>query len=239
MVWSGLAAAGISAAAQIGGGFLSRPDLSERDLMWESQRVAEHGFRNNPRLQMEGLRSAGINPMLPFVRGEPAGGQQPGIPARMLDPVGEAVGRAGSSAVQAFRVANEIERTRAETQNIKETNRQIRATTENIAANTALTSARTISESEQPSLLNAIRDLNSAKSDRERQLLQKDIVETAIAREELTIAEKDAIVAAIDIDVYASSVGELSRWFEKLGVSGRAAVGFAHMIWSYMRTKRR
>lgn len=237
--WAPVAAAGISAAASIGGGLLSRPDQSERDLMWEAQKIKEYGLEHDPSTTMRGLRNAGVNPMLPFSKGPPSSAPVPSVPNRMYDPVGEGVGKAGASAVQAYRVANEIERMQAETKNIKETNRQIRATTENIAANTVLTTAKAQTESLQPSVIQIQNELSTAKTETERQNLQKRIIETAIAKQDLSVAEKDAVIASIDIDMYESSVGEVSRWLTNLGIKPQAAVGLAHMLWSYARSLKR
>lgn len=238
-----LLSGGISSATSLLGGFLSRPDLSERDLMYEQEKLRRSGVEwNNTigrKLEVRGLKSAGINPMLPYIKGnisQPA--VNPSIPGRMLDPVGEGISKAGATAVQAARMYYELERMKEETRNIKETNRQIRATTNNIAANTDYTSARAASERENLGLIQMQQELTTARTASERQSLQRSIVETAIAKENLTMAEKDAVVAAIDIDMYESSVGEVSRWLQNLGINPKAAVGMAHMLWSFMRTKR-
>lgn len=252
--FTGLAAAGVASAADIAGGFFSRPDQSQRDLMWEGEKIGRSNYywkqaediklsRRLPSIQMDALRRAGLNPILGYTKGQlPQANTQfnaSSAPQPYTDPMGAAVSRAGNSAVKAFAVANEIEKMRAETKNIIETNRQIRATTENIAANTDYVSAKAVSERENVGLITLQQELTSAKTDLERQNLQKQIIETAISKEDLTVAEKDAVVAAIDIDMYSSTVGEVSRWLEKLGISPQAAVGMAHMLWSYMRTKGR
>lgn len=232
-----IGAAGISSAAQIAGGFLSRPDHSERDLMWESAKIQEHQLRKFPKLQMEGLRSAGLNPMLAMMKGSAAGHSAVSIPNRMEDPVGRGVSQAGHSAAKGFEQALMFKRIAAETANIEETNRKIRAETNNIASQTILNSARTATETVQPSLIESQRELNSARNEVERQNLQKRIVETAIAKHDLTVAEKEAVIASIDIDMYSSTVGEVSRWLEKLGIEPRAAVGMAHALWNLFRNK--
>lgn len=237
--YGAILAAGISSASSLAGGFLSRPDHSERDLMHLQVDFDKKRAREMPRAQVAGLRAAGINPMLPFMRGDIPSAGATAVPARMVDPVGEAVGKSGASAVQSYMLAKQIEKIEAETEAAKEMPRRVRAETENIASQTRLNSAKVISEGEQPALLESTRELNSARTAVERQNLQRQIVETAIKQEELTIAEKDAIVAEIDIDMYSSTVGEVSRWLEKLGIEPRAAVGMAHAFWNMFRTKRR
>lgn len=246
MVAPAIIGAGISSAAalagSIGGGFLSRADHSQRDLIWEQMRANDWWWskqlKEGPTRTMKGLRRAGLNPMIPFVNGAAVGGASSAnvsVPQPYEDPVGRGVSEGSRNSAKAVIDALMAERIDAETENIKETNRKIRAETQNIASQTVLNSAKTASESVQPSLIESIRELNSAKTDSERQALQLKIVETAIAKEELTAAERDAIIADIDIDMYGSTVGEVSRWLEKLGVSPSAAVGMAHMFWQMMR----
>lgn len=233
-----VASAGISSAGGLLGGFLSRPNHSQRDLMYIQNDIWREQMGARYPLEVRSLRRAGLNPIL-AVKNSPPPTSAGGAPHPYTDPVGAALGKAASSAGQAVRQGMELDRIKAETKNIKEQNRQIRATTENIAANTALTTAKTVTEGLQPSVIEINNTLNTAKSARERQLLQKDMFDTAIRKQELSIAEKDALVAQIDIDMYESSVGEVSRWLSNLGIQPKAAVGLAHMLWSYVRTQRR
>lgn len=239
IILGSIGAAGISSAADILGGFLSRPDLSQRDLMWEQQKLVRWGLERNPRYQVEGLRRAGLNPLLAMTKGQVQGPANISVPTPYEDPLGKAIGKAGASAVQAFRVYNEVERMRAETENIKETNRKIRAEIANIAANTNLVSAKAATEFENPALQRSVTELNSARSDVERQNLKKSVVETAIKQEELTMAEKDALIASLDVEFYESTIGEIVRWLKQLGFSPSGAVGAAHALWKLFHGGRR
>lgn len=251
MVWpavigaaGAIGAAGISSAASL----LGARGPSERDLMWNQAEVSEYlwekSLKEGPRREVAGLRAAGVNPMLPYVRGDAgptALSVSPGVaaPVNKYAGAGEALERGVNSAVNAVLKANEIEKIKADTEVAEEMPRRVRAETERIASETALNTARAATEFEQPGLVVSSRELNSAKTELERQKLQREIVETAIARQDLTVAEKDAVIAAIDIDMYSSTVGEVSRWLEKLGVSPRAAVGMAHSLWNLFRQKSR
>lgn len=240
MVWPAV----IAGAASLGSSALSvlgKRGLSEREAMWEQIKAHEYGLRSFPRLQMQGLRRAGVNPMLPFVRGEPTGSIMPSIaaPVDKYKEAAEGVGKAASTAMQVYMMEKQAENIEADTNVKTETARNVRASTENLAADTIRTGAQTDTERQRRSLVEAERELTSAKSDVERQRLQREIIDTAIAKEDLTVAEKDAIVAAIDIDIYESTVGEISRWLERIGVQGKAAAGMAHMLWNMFRQKSR
>lgn len=218
MSWFTVGAAGVSSAAGLLGGIMNR-GLSQRDAM---QAQSEFSLRHQrqqlklaPGWEMKGLRDAGINPMLPYANGgSPAGGQgiTPGI-AAPVNPVAEAM-----AGVQAgIATALEVYRTMADVDVKKE--------------QAKLTSAQTATEKERPPLVRMEVDLATAKDMLTRQDVAKRMIETAIAQEELSVAEKDAVLAAIDLDLYRSGVGEISRTLQQLGFTpGGAASAAAALL---------
>lgn len=214
-IWSAIigAGAGFGTSAL---SLLGKRGPSERDLMWEQQRTHEYGLLHNPSTQMRGLRAAGVNPMLPYASGgRPAGGITPSI-AAPVDKTTDAAKlfAAGiSTAVDVYRSIAEVELKREQSK---------------------LTGRQAVTEKERPGSLLAqqARDyeaaqLSSAMNAHERQKMGKTMVETAIRRQELSIAEKDALIAALDVDLYTSSVGELSRYLRQLGFTPGGAAAAA------------
>lgn len=199
-------------------GAISNRGLSQRDAM---QAQSEFGLRhqreqllNMPRYEVMGLKRAGINPMLPYAGGgSNAGvsGMTPGITAP-VNPAADA-----AAAIQAgIATALEVAKTLADIDVKKE--------------QAKLTSAQATTESERPALVRMETELTTARDMLARQDVAKRMIETAIAQQNLSVAEKDAVLAAIDLDLYSSGIGEISRTLQQLGFSPGGAAGAASAL---------
>lgn len=215
--WLTGGAAVVNSAAGLLGGVFNR-GLSQRDAM---QAQSEFSLRHQrqqlklaPGWEMKGLRDAGINPMLPFANGGKAAGGQgitPGI-AAPVNPVAEAM-----QGVQAgIATALEVFRTMADV-DVKK-------------AQAGLTTAQTATERERPALVRMETELSTARDMLTRQDVAKRMIETAIAQEQLSVAEKDAVLAAIDLNLYTSGVGEIGRTLQQLGFTPSGAASAAAML---------
>lgn len=187
---------------------------SERDLMayqhdfWRKQ-VAESWPR-----ELGSMRAAGVNPMLAVSKG---GASTPGV--SIAAPVDKGTD-AAKLLMAGISSALEIVRTMADAEVKTEQAKLTKAQTETEGVRPGSVLAQTARDYEAASL-------SSAYNAHEKQKMGKTMIEMAIAREALTVAEKDAIIAAIDVDLYRSSVGELSRTLQQLGFTPSSAAGAA------------
>lgn len=124
--WGALISAG---GSLLGGGVsaFGARGMSQRDAM-DFQRVVQQeatawNLLNGPRLEMEGLRAAGINPMLRYGHGGsavPMGATAVSIPqpSNRLEHLGAGIAGAGSSAVSAHREQAQAGLSQAEAESI-------------------------------------------------------------------------------------------------------------------------
>lgn len=230
--WVGpVAAAGISSGAGLLGGFLNR-GRSQRDLMWDQAQVSEYlwdrQLRTGPEKEMEGLRRAGINPMLPYANGgSPAGAgglAMPGI-AAAVNPgqfLGPSTSSGISSAIDAFRSEATVKKTFAEIS-------QIGAQIKNIEASTSLTQQQKINAVAEQRRIFADEVLKIGQSVLNSEQVktlqsQRDLLEsqTAINKwTELTEEARSQMVQAgiplaqADQEFYETVYGQFLRWLER------------------------
>lgn len=229
--FGGIAAAGVSGGLDILSGFLSQPDQSQRDLMWEGQKIWEMQARKRYPLQVESLRRAHLNPILAVSQPPPAA-SAPSASQPYTNPMGAAISKAGSSALSAFMRAQEARQIMADTK-LKEA----QATTAEADANLKREQAKT--EPERRWQLQASADQASSAADLADQQRLVSQINEKIAAEDLEVAKKDAIVAGIEAEVYSSSIGELTKWLSTLGVRPGAARVLGNLIMQYAARRKR
>lgn len=224
-----LGSAGISSASGLLGMFGQRGP-SERDLMWEQAKIARSNFqftsqsayeyarkmaRNSASDQVLGLKKAGLNPMMALSKGVSApqavsgqtGSTSIAAPVNRYEPLVKGIQFGMSSALEVARTMADIRKKEAETE------------TEKVRPGSVLAqTARDYAAATQSSALTA----------HEQQKMGRTMIQMAIDKENLTVAEKEAIIAAIDVDLYSSTVGEVARMLQQLGFAigpAKAAAG--------------
>lgn len=221
--WGPVAAAGITSAAGLLGGFMNR-GMSQRDAMWMQNEVARNyadwSAKHLPKAQMLGLKKAGINPMLPYANGGSPPIQQmtPSI-APAINPgedLAQGVSSGVSSAIDLFRSEGQVAKMFAEIDNIVAntglTEQQtVNATAEQrrIFADEVLKIGQAVLNSEQVTLLQTNRELLESQIaiNKWRELYEKSHSELAAAG--VPLAEADA-------EFYQSRFGEFLRWLERM-----------------------
>lgn len=229
VAWAPIAAAGVSSAAGLLGGFLNR-GLSQRDAMQAQSEFALRQYRNQlkegPRWEQQGLARAGINPMLPFARGGAVGptGFTPSI-APAINPgqdLGRGVSSGLSSAADIARTQAGVKKTFAEVDQIASNIQKIQADTSltvqqkanataeerRIFADEVLKIGQSVLNSEQVKNLQASRELLGSQL-----AINKWIEISEKARSELQAA--GVPLAQADEDFYKSTFGQFLRWLER------------------------
>lgn len=227
--WFTLGAAGINSAAGLLGGFMNR-GLSQRDAMQaQSEFAIEHRRKellHSPEWEMQGLRRAGINPMLPYAKGgapNPSG-FSPGVtapinPGQFL-PQGVASGL--SSAADFMRTEAQVKKTFADID-------KIAAEIPGIHASTALTGQQRINAVAEQRRIFADEVLKIGQSVLNSEQLknlqaQRNLLETEIAINAWREASEEAHakllasgipLAQADSEFYESWFGKFLRYMEK------------------------
>lgn len=254
-LWLSGGATAVNSAAGLLGMFGSRGP-SERDLMWEQLKVnrsAMHAasqigmrdwgrqwtrqMREGPSRTMAGLRRAGLNPMLAVssVGGNSAASmQRPSTPSasvatpvNRMEPLMRGIQAGVASAMEVARTMAEIDKTKAETETEKRRPELLDKQSFKEWTLGRLYEQQRTTEAYKADLMDQQRLYQNAETARSKQLLKLNMVETAIKKEELTAAERDAVLAVIDTELYSSSIGELARELERLGLNYNAARGLA------------
>lgn len=208
--FTGVAAAGISSAFDLAGGFLSRPDQSQRDLMWEGQKIWERQAERRYPLQVKSLRRAGLNPILAVSQPAPSP-SAPSAPQPYTDPLGAAVGKAGSSALSAFMAAQTVEQVRADTKMKK-------AQADQAASQAALLRAQAITEAKRPGLVQQQTLETGSAYMLNRQKIATEIMETEIRRANISKAQRDAAIAALQYGLLQRGVDQFNQIVEWLNL---------------------
>lgn len=162
----------ISAAGGLLGGLTSAfgaRGLSQADAMALQYNTARHMYRDQllegPAWEMEGLRRAGINPMLRYGHGgaqPPMLGFSPSVTqpfnrfeglARALEEMGPSAFRSFSEGAAGERSRADVPRTQAETRRLQEEALRIPAEVQRIRADTRLTEAQQRTELDRQSLI--------------------------------------------------------------------------------------
>lgn len=239
VAWGPVLAAGVSSAAGLAGGFLNR-GLSQRDAMQAQSEFALRHQReqllNMPRYEVQGLKRAGINPMLPYANGggpSTSGSFTPGI-AAPINPgfdLGASVGRGVSSAIdmkrtnsqvalqgsQVSEIAARINEINARTDLTKQQRENATVELRRIFADTMLKNAQGVLSSEQIKTLQAQRELIQSQAAVSK---WTQLVEEARAR----MAKAGIPQAEGRAEIYSSAWG---RFFQWLNEAGRSANPFA------------
>lgn len=214
MVWSALAGAAVGGAFDLAGGFLSRPDLSQRDLMWEQTKNWQWQMERRYPLQMKSMKKAGLNPILASGQAPP-GPQAGGAPQPFKDPLGEGVSRAGSSARSAFLLDMQRRQIMADTK-VKEA----QAVQQEAAAE--LLRKQAVTEARRPGLV-TMQGLQAGSAHTLNvQKAKTEIMNTAIRRLDITKSERDNAIAAIQLGLWEYGREQFRRILDAIGLPHEA-----------------
>lgn len=214
MVWSAIAGAATGGAFDIAGGFLSRPDLSQRDLMHEQFNIWDKQMRQRYPLQMLSMKKAGLNPILASGQAPP-GPQSPGAPQPFKDPLGEGVSRAGASARSAFLLEMQRRQLVADTKS-KEAN----AVQQEAAAQ--LMRRQAVTEARRPGLVTQQALQAGSAYQLNVEQAKRTIMETEIARLNITKAQRDNAIAAIQLGLWQYGREQFERVLDLIGLPHEA-----------------
>lgn len=229
-IFQGAGTAGISTALSLGAGFLNR-GLSQRDAMQAQADIAHDAWKRRllagPISEVEGLRRAGINPLLRYGSGGSGlapGYSMPGI-APAVNPgafLSQGVASGVSSAVDLFRAEGQVMKNFAEVDKIASEIAQIQASTEltvqqkenaiadqrRIFADEVLKIGQSVLNSEQLKILDAQRDVLESQA-----AINKWVELSEIARAQL--AEAGVPLAEADAAFYETLYGKFLRYLER------------------------
>lgn len=203
--WGPAIAAGISSAAGLVGGFMNR-GLSQRDLMQAQSEFALRHRRDelkfSPTWEMQGLRRAGINPMLPYSNGgapNPSG-FSPGIAAPInpgMDLAGS-VSAGVSSAIDLFRTEAQVEE---------------------IEARADLLVKQALTEAEKPAHVRALTAEATAGALSKEQQARLSVFQQELTRQDIEVRTRDALIAGIHAGLWKEADEVVSAVLRKLRLS--------------------
>lgn len=213
MVWGSIASAAAGAAVggafDIAGGYLSRPDLSQRDLMYTQRDIWREMMRDRHRLNREGLIRARLNPMLAFSQAPP-GPQAGAAPQPFKDPLGEGVSRAGSSAREGFLMYHRMQQIKAQTEQQKASAVQQKAAAK-------MLTAQAVTEARRPGLISQQTLQAGSSYQLQRQQVFGQIIENRIKMWNVTVAQKEAAKAAVQLGLWRAADSVVRPILQGLG----------------------
>lgn len=215
----------IGGLGQIGSGVLGvfgRRGPSERDLMWEQQKISQYSAQNLPRYHVQGLKRAGLNPMLAVTQGLPHAAF-PGVaaPVDKYGGIAQAVGGAVHSGLEAYRASSEVAKRGVEIG-------RLTAEIANINASTELTMAQKQNANAELGRIFADTVLKNAQSAHESEKIKLVKENMDLIRSEVAINKWLEIVEELRVemlradipyheagkDFYDSAFGRFMRWVE-------------------------
>lgn len=214
MVWSALAGAALGGAFDLAGGFLSQPSLSQRDLMWEQTKNWQWQMERRYPLQMQSMKKAGLNPILASGQAPP-GPSAGAAPQPFKNPLGEAVSRAGNSARSAFLLEMQRRQIVADTKSKEAT-----AAQQESAA--ALMRKQAETEARRPGLVTQQTLQAGSAYQLNTQKAKTEIMNTAIRRLEITKAQRDNAIAAIQLGLWQYGTEQFRRVLQAIGLPHEA-----------------
>ena len=227
--FSSAAAAGVAGGLNILGGFLSRPDLSQRDLMYTQRDIWADMMRKRYKLQRQSLKSAGYNPML-AINQAPPGPQAGAAPMPFKDPVGEGVSQAGASAREAWMAGQQTKQIKAQVVKAEADAEKAKAQAVEATASAGLKDQQRLTEPEKRWTLQAQASQAHSAAEWNRAKTLETKVNTELKKMEIPLKERDQLIASVDKYLYAGDKGPLMRMLEKGGVTGLAAKGLVQAL---------
>jgi len=224
----------------------SREQMEFQNQMWKKS--AEYNtkryksqvglWQNRYDHAMKDMKASGLNPLLAAGAtppGPPNTAGAPGVPSgsayQAINPtagLGRSVSQATTSGLAAYKIEIERKRTEAQTSLIKKQGA-------NVSADTMLknASAREV-EARTPTHAKGM-ELTTAKVQLTKDQQLKTVMEAAVKKKQLSIMEKELILAIMDIDIYKTSIGGMARWLKTMGISAKDAQSMAGALIRLLR----
>ena len=225
-----------SAVGSIAGAGLGYLGARERNASAEgaaSDQMAfqERMFDSRYQKQMRDMRRAGLNPILSYGSAPPAAPTGASWdPINVAADAGKAIGEAVPQAIGAASAYQGYK-------NLKATNAQIQANTAALKSSAAknyadanFKMAQTTTEGKRPDQIVAETARASSGAELNRAQTAVTKINALINEANLDVAQKQALVAGIEAEVYKTTIGEIVKWGQTLGLSPGLAKALAGWI---------
>lgn len=225
--------AGAVAGPLIGGAFGllggERRNLAAASAADRQMEFQKEMFKHRYQYQMADMRKAGLNPILAYSQGPPSAPTGASYdPVNVAEPLAKGIDSAVTSGLAAFRLNTEVKKLQAEVDKAE-------ADAEKARAEAGLRKEETKTEPIRRWLMDNQADQahsGARLADQNRMIAE---IQEKQAWQQLTIMEKEAIIAGIEAGFYESSIGEISKVLEKMGLRPTDAAAIGKLLLQIMR----
>ena len=207
MAWGAVAGAVVGAGASIAGQYFANKQA--RGSVNRQIAFQREAYQHRYQWQMNDMRAAGLNPILSYSQGPPAG---PSGASYTPTSVTKDVDRYISTAIDAYRARDQVKQARAATENLKADSDLKRSQQQNVWADTQLKNAQAVHESTK------VRQTSTATDVKEQELVLKKL-EQILAETRTQLLKSGVPAAKIDEQLYKTGYGKFLRWLDQTGRS--------------------